>query len=173
VIFLFMGSVSGEKQSGSAALTLTKNLSHFSFIMAKLVSAVTMFLASLVIAVLICYGYTFWLFGTAGSFLDVVQGALAYAMFNLVLISITILASTISQSTTISAILAFCGFILLTLTGYVPKIGRVLPGTLLSKSVELSAGSPYQEFIFAIVITFGLVALCLFFAVQSIKRQEI
>lgn len=173
VIFLFMGCVTGEKQSGSAALTLTKNLSHTSFIMAKFVTAVAIFCTSLLLTVLICFGYTYFLFGYAGEIASVLLGVVAYAVFVTTLIAVTVLTSTISRSTTVSALLAFCGFIILSVSGYTPKIGIVLPGTLLSKTTELSSGAAYSGMMWAVVISLCISALCLYLSVLSLKNQEI
>jgi len=173
IIFLFMGCITGEKQSGSAALTLTKNLSHTSFVMAKFAAAAVIFLTSLVLAVLICFGYTYLLFGYAGGILNVLLGVTAYAVFTLTLLAITILTSAISQSTTVSAILAFCGFIVLSISSHVPRIGSMLPGTLLSKTVELSSGVIYSGIVEAVIISIGISVLCLYLSIYVMKRQEL
>jgi len=173
IIFLFMGCIAGEKQSGSAALTLTKNLTHTSFVLAKFVMAGVIFLTSLLLAALICFGYTYFLFGYAGEILNVLLGVMAYAVFTVTLLAITVLTSTISQSTTVSATLAFCGFIILSVSGYVPKVGFVLPGSLLSKTVELSSGVHYYGMMEATIISLCISALCLYLSIHALKRQEI
>jgi len=173
LIFLFMGCITGEKQSGSAAMTLTKNLSHTNFVTAKFATATAVFFLSLLPAALICFGYTHFLFGYAGEIINVLLSVVAYAVFMLTLLAITVLTSAISRSTTVGAILAFCGFIILSVSGYVPKIGFVLPGTLLSKTVELSFGTPYSGMIWSLIISLCISALCLYLSVLSLKRQEI
>ena len=173
MIFLFMGCVTGEKQSGSAALTLTKNLSHTSFIMAKFTAATSIFLTSILLAVLICFGYTYFLFGYAGEILNVLMGVIAYAVFTLALLAITVLTSTVSQNTTVSAVLAFCGFIILTISSYIPEIGSMMPGILLAKTVELSSGASYSSITVAVIISICISVICLYMSVLSLKRQEI
>ena len=173
IIFLFMSCVTGEKQSGSASLTLTKNLSHTSFIMAKFVTASAVICLSFLLSVLICFGYTHLLFGYAGAVTDILLGAIAYAIFSLTLLAIVVLTSTMAKSTAISALLAFASFILLTILTHVPHIGSVMPGVLLSKPVELSAGAAYSGIIGAVIVSVCISALCLYGSVWSLKKQEV
>lgn len=173
VIFLFMSSVAGEKQSGSAALTLTKNLTHTSFIIAKFIVAAITFIISFVLAVGLCYGYTYWLFGNAGQVFDVLTGGLCYTVFTLTLLALVILASTIAHSTTISAIISFAGFIILSISSYAPGIGKYMPGALLSKTTELSSGASFSGIGGAFAVSSCLTVVCIVSSVHSLKRQEI
>ena len=173
IIFLFMGCVIGEKQSGSAALSLTKNLSHTSFIIAKFSAAAIIFLISVLLALLICFGYTYFLFGYAGEISDVLMGIIAYGIFTLTLLAVIVLASTVSQNTTVSAILAFCAFIILSISSYIPQIGSMMPGILLAKTVELSTGETYSSITMATVVSVCISAVCLYLSVLALKRQEI
>ncbi len=173
VIFIFMGCVVGEKQSGSAALTLTKNLTHARFIMAKFTVSSAVLIASVVSAIILCYLYTYYLFETAGELQNVLMGALSYCIFMLLLVSVTVLSSTIAKSTAVSALLSFCGFILLSVSNYIPKIGAYLPGTLLSKAMELTTGTSSENVVWAIVISICIIVVCLFVSVRILKKQEI
>lgn len=173
VILLSMSSVVGEKRSGSAALTLTKNLSHAVFITAKFLSAAVCFLIALLLSVTLCYGYTLYLYGYAGEPAAILMGCAAYSLFTFVLLGVTVLASTAAQSTAVSAVLSFFGFIVLILSGYLPAIGRILPGSLLSKTVELSAGAQPSGMPGAVLVSVFVVALCLLLSAQILKRQEL
>lgn len=173
IIFIFMGCVVSEKQSGSAALTLTKNLSHARFIMAKFIAAATLLMISTLSSVILCYAYTNYLFGEAGELQSVFMGALAYFVFVLALLGATVLSSSIAKSTAVSAILAFCAFILLSVSNYTPKIGEYLPGTLLSKTMELTIGNFSNSIVWSIVTSLCITVLCLFTSIRILKRQEI
>lgn len=173
VIFMFMSCVSGEKQSGSAALTLTKNLSHTSFLIAKFAAAAIVFMISLFTAGALCYGYTYYLYGYAGALGDIVMGIAAYSVFTIVLLGVTVLASTIARSTAIVAVLSFCGFIILSISSYLPGIGQILPGNLLSKTAELSAGVLSNGIVWIFATSLCLTGLLLFLSVHILERQEI
>lgn len=173
IIFLFMACVSGEKQSGSAALTLTKNLSPAGFVMAKFTAAAVMVLGTLIPAVGICYGYTYYLFGQAGNFTGILSGMAAFYIFVLTLAAVTVMCSTLSQSTVISAVLAFSGFIILTVSNYIPWAGQFMPGALLAKTAGLSAGESYSGIVWTVILSFGSILLCLSGSIAALKKQEI
>lgn len=173
VIFIFMGCVVGEKQSGSAALTLTKNLHHTTFIMAKFIAATALIIISTFSAVLLCYTYTYNLFGYAGEFQNVLMGALVYSIFAVVLLGSTILSSTIAKSTAVSALLSFCAFLLLVVSNYVPKIGAYLPGTLLSKILEITTTTFSSSAIWSAVVALCITGVSLLASIRILKGQEI
>lgn len=173
IIFLFMSSVVGEKQSGSAALTLTKNLTHTSFILAKFLAAMITFLASFITASVLCYGYTYWFFNNAGKISDVCMGGLCYIVFTLMLLTFTILASTVTHNTTTSAIIAFASFIILGISNYIPVIGNYMPGVLLSKTVEISNGVMSSDIWIILLTSLCLGGVCLVLSIYFLKRQEI
>ncbi len=173
VIFMFMSCVSGEKQSGSAALTLTKNLTHTGFIITKFIAAAVCFTLSILLAGLICYAYTYYLFEYGGQFGNLIMGIAAYSIFMFALIGITVLASTIANSTAVTALLSFCGFIVLTLSSSIPVIGRMLPGALLSKTVELSTGIQPSGILWPFISSILVAILCIFLSIRLLERQEI
>ncbi|MGL4736024.1 MAG: ABC transporter permease [Cellulosilyticaceae bacterium] len=172
-IFMFMGCVVSEKSNGSAALTLTKNLSHTTFIMAKFIAAATLFILSTLASVVLCYIYTYYLFGYAGQLQNVFMGGLVYSVFVLVLLAITVLASTIAKSTVVAGLLSFCGFILLIIANYIPKIGEYLPGTLLSKMIEITTDVFVGSVTGTMVISLCMIGALLALAICILKKQEI
>ncbi|WP_455617698.1 ABC transporter permease [Eisenbergiella sp.] len=176
VIFMFMGCVSGEKQSGSAALTLTKNLTHTNFIVTKFAAAAVCFTFTFMAGGLICYGYTFYLFGYAGEVRDLFLGGAAYCLFIYALLGITVLSSTAARSTAAAAFLSFCGFLVLILSNLAPGIGPIAPGILLSKTVELSCGTYVAQspgIAGAFIVTVLLTVLCVLLSVRLLKKQEL
>ena len=173
VIFLFMSSVSGEKQSGSAALSLTKNLSHTNFIIAKFIAAAVCFTLSILLAELICFAYTYFLFGYAGKLSDLFMGILAYNISSYTLIGFILLASTLARSTAVTALLSFLGFILLSLSSGIPGIGRMLPGALFAQAVELIYGIQPSGMIWTFTIAILIAMLCVFLSIRKFETQEI
>lgn len=173
VIFMFMGCVSGEKRSGSAALTLTKNLTHANFIITKFIAAAVCFTFSIMLSGVICYAYTYFLFDYAGKISDLFMGIAAYSIFTFVLLSMTILASTVAHNTAVAALLSFCSFIVLSLSNLIPGIGSMLPGRLLSQTAELSYGIQPPDIMLTFIIAILIIVLCMFLSIRLLKRQEI
>ena len=172
VILLFMNGITGEKQSGSAALTLTKNLSHTGFVMAKFISAAIMLFASVLLTAAICYGYTYFLFGFAGNIVDIILGAIVLTAFMLTLLGFTMFASALTKSVTTSAILAVLGFIILPLLNFLPGVGGMMPGVLSTQALGISVGE-YSNILPSLLTALCISILCLFGAVSMLKRQEL
>lgn len=172
-IFIFMGCITNEKVSGAAALTLTKNLSHAKFVLAKYVAAITIFLISFVCAIVICYVYTYLLFGFAGELNNVIFGGIIYISLMMALISITVLASALSNSITVSALFSFGGFIFIIISSYIPVIGDIMPGTLLSKVVKQTTGVASESVLLSLLVIVVICFGCIYIAIESMKKKEI
>jgi ABC-2 type transport system permease protein len=172
IIFLFMGSISDEKKSGSAALTLTKNLSHTSFVLAKYSVLALMIIVAMVIGITVNYIYTYVLFDYAGEPGDVVLGAFAYLIVLLALLSVIILASAISRSNVTSGMLAFGGYLLLVFSNNIPVINKATPGELMVQAVNLTAGEDFS-ILPSVLVTITIVVICLVAAIHTLKKQEI
>jgi len=173
IILLFMGCITGEKQSGSTALTLTKNLSHTGFVMAKFIAMTAAIIVSMIVTVAVCYGYTYLLFGFAGNIVNVILGAVIFIVFMLTVLGFTILASALSKNTTNSAIIALFSFIILSVSAYLPWIGSMMPGMLLAKTTIITVGEKPGEIIFALLISLCILSICIFGAISILKKQEL
>lgn len=172
VIMLFMGSISGEKQSGCAALTLTKNLSHTSFVLAKFISMAVLLFFSFFLTTLIAYGYTHFLFGYAGSVADVLLGAVSYSLSLIALLGLIVFSSALTKSSVASAMMAFGAFIFFFVVAqHIPGIHSWAPGTLAQQPLALFAGEGLQ--LTSVFGALGLTVLCLVAAIHALKRQEI
>ncbi|MCL2593133.1 MAG: ABC transporter permease [Defluviitaleaceae bacterium] len=173
ILFIFMNIISGEKNSGSAALTLTKNLSHTTFVMAKFFMALLVFVLALVASVLITYGYTHFFFGESGQIMHVLGGALSFTVFVGFMISIIIFSSTISKGTAGSAAYSIIGYFVLILVGIISRIERFWPYTLVSRALNFTMGEPISDFIITFLITLAATALLLILSIRILKKQEI
>jgi ABC-2 type transport system permease protein len=172
-IFLFMGCICGERQSGSAALTLTKNLSHTNFVMAKFIAAASLLFVSIILAVAVCYGYIYFLFGFAGNIGHVLLGAVVCMIFMLNLLGVTMLSSALAKSSTTSAMLAFFSFLVLVMSSNLPVIGNKMPGILINQALAISTNEQSTGILYAVAVSLCISALCLIGAVRVIKKQEI
>jgi len=172
LIMLFMGCISGEKQSGSAALTLTKNLSHTSFVMAKFISAAVYIIVSFALAVGINYGYTYFFFDYAGGFAEVLLSAFTFGLSLIVLLALIVLCSALTKGSVASAMMSFGAYIFFFVVAQnIPIIHSWMPGTLSAQSLDLLTGGELQlRSIFGSLI---IAALCLFGAIHALKKQEI
>jgi ABC-2 type transport system permease protein len=128
-LLLGMSAVAGEKEHGTAALVLSKPMPRWAFISSKLTTQVLLYIPGFLLAWMGGYIYTVVLFGE----LDFPR----FALLNVVLLfwllpyaAITLLGSTIGNSTTSAAGISLVGVILLLLSSSIPQIGQVMPGAL-------------------------------------------
>ena len=173
VIFMFMGAISGERKSGTAALTLTKNISHESFILAKFVAAKLLIIVSTIVGVCMCIVYTSILFEDIGEVINILAGAFVFIIYLILVLSITIFASSLARSTAIGAFFSFVGVIFVGILGQLPKIGEYTPGTLLSRCVYVTLGEKFSEAIIPCAISVGISIILVFFAISILKKREI
>lgn len=174
VIVLFMGCISGEKQSGTASLALTKNLSHTSFVMAKFLSHLVVLTGFYILAVFVAQVYTKLLFDTSGNIVDVVLGGVIYYVGLVALLAFITLASSLTKSSLSSVMVALGGGVLAIIVSYVPGLRNLSPQYLMNKSMAVLAsggemGLPVLPLLGTVVVT----VLCLVGAVYVLKGQEI
>jgi ABC-2 type transport system permease protein len=173
IVLMFMSLVLREKRLGTADLVFCKGVSPAPFLLAKFVVAVCAALVCLFAAILVNFGYTVMLFGEGGQIGHVLAGAAAYGVFIIMTIAWVILASTLAKSTAISAVLGFLGFIGVLTLSAVPRVGRFLPGGLISNNTSITAGYFYPDFAAHLGVAVGLTVLFLGLAVYILKKQEL
>jgi len=172
-ILIFMGLVSEEKFKGTVVLVLTKAVPRATFLIAKFVAACMVLLISLFVSSIGFYYYTYLLFGEMpgiGTFV----GILMYLLFSVFILSFTLLASTISKSVAISALISIGGYFLLSIISLLPKISDFFPMKLTDAAYQISMGvSQANDFSKAIIVTcLGIVGL-LAISIISFQRQEL
>jgi len=170
-ILLVMGCVAQEKERGTASMILSKPLSRLSFLAAKFASLSLSFLVSLALAGIACYYYTIILFGRLDGLLFV-KINLLLGLWLLVYIAITLFFSTLAGSQVVAGGLAFAVLIVLSILSGIPRLGRYLPGELLSWANRVTAGAPGDAW-WAVVVSLGIILACFTAAWQIFERQEL
>ncbi len=173
VLLIFMSSICGEKQAKTAALLFTKNLSPAEFLIAKFMAAVGSVLLAFLSAVLLCWGYTYYLFGYAGEWKDILEGAFIYIIFMVTLLSIVMLASTFAMTTAFAAMFAFAGYLVLILSAYLPLVGSLMPGSLLPMTISVVINGSLIIILPQILIALMISSVCVFVSISVLKHQEI
>jgi ABC-2 type transport system permease protein len=170
-LLMSMGSVAQEKERGTAAMMLTRQVSRETFLLAKFTALAITFAASLVLAALGCWYYTLLLFQALdwGPFLAL--NGLMLVVF-LDYIAMTLLCSTLARSQAAAAGLAFCGLVLLGGLGALPRIGDYLPGKLFSWGTALLIGKADPAWP-ALWISLGLILVMLLAAGIIFRHQEL
>jgi ABC-2 type transport system permease protein len=170
-LLMSMGSVAQEKERGTAAMMLTRQVSRETFLLAKFTALAVTFAASLVLASLGCWYYTLLLFQALDWIPFLALNGLMLVVF-LDYIAMTLLCSTLARSQAAAAGLAFCGLVLLGGLGALPRIGDFLPGKLFSWGTALLIGKADPAWP-ALWISLGLIPGLLLAAGILFRRQEL
>ncbi len=170
-LLLTMGVVAQEKDKGTAAMMLVKPLPRGAFLAAKFAALAITFAASLALAALACYYYTWLLFEA----LDLprwlaLNGLLL--LFVLVYVAVTLFCSTLARSAAAAGGLAFGVMLLLAIPGSIPGVGEYLPGQLIAWGAGLMAGLT-ESYWPALWVSLGLILAALAGAWAVFKRQEL
>jgi ABC-2 type transport system permease protein len=171
-IVLGMGAVAGEKERGTAAMILSKPMPRWIFITSKFVAQTIVYLVSFLIAAISAYYYTYFLFGPPdlGSFLAM-NGLLM--LWLLVFVAVTLLGSTIGQSTGGAAGIAAVGAVLILILGGIPTIGQLMPGALVGWAGQLSLPGLAVPNGGALAMGLVLIIVFLVTAVAVFEQQEL
>lgn len=171
-VLLGMGSVAGEKESGTAVMVLSKPLPRWAFLLSKFAAQVLVYLGAFIIAGVGAGYYTWYLFGEldAGSFALV--NLLLFAWL-LPFVAITLLGSAWGKSTGAAAGIGLAGSVLLMLLGSIPQYGQLFPGALAAWAQALSSSAATPPNGGALAVSLMVVVLCLVGALAIFEKQEL
>lgn len=128
-LLLGMGSVAGEKEHGTASLSLSKPLTRWAFLFSKLIIQTGMYFIGLALAFLGASLYTYVLFGSFDVMRFLLMNA-ALFMWLLPFTAITLLGSVIGATTGAAAGVALVGVVFLFASSAIPPIAPLMPGAL-------------------------------------------
>jgi ABC-2 type transport system permease protein len=167
-----MASVVGEKHSGTAALTLSKPVSRFTFLLGKLLALLVTFAVGVGIGLGAGYAYTGMLFTwlAPGGFIVLGFGLLLYLLFYG---SLSLLASTLMRSQLAAAGLAFGLTLALGLLGTIPAVGAYLPAGLTGWGRAVAIGLDVETPWKAIAATLLLIPGLLLAGWGALRQQEL
>lgn len=170
-ILLPMGSVSGEKERGTAALVLSKPLPRGAFVLAKAAAFGLVFALSLLIAGLAGYYYTGLLFEFLPFDRWLAMNGLLW-LYAMVYVGLTLLFSTISRSQALAAGLSFAVLLGLSVVGISRTIAVYLPAQLVTWSAVLfiQPGTTYWG---SFWVSAGIGIVSLLAAWLIFRRQEL
>ncbi len=173
VILIFMSIVVNEKVKGSATLVLTKTVSRSQFILSKFFSSAILFTLSYLLSVGACIYYTYLLFNRFYND-NLILGLFLMWLFMIVIIAMTILASTLAKNVTISAVLGFLGFVGFSAISSLPVIKEYSPASMTVLGLSLINGkADTMDAAAPIIISFIMIIGFLISSIYIFKKQEI
>jgi len=173
LIVLFMGAIVSERQRGTTDLVITKGLSQMNFVLSKFSVISVTLLFTMLVSILLAYLYTFALFDEVGTMGNALLGALVYSLFLLLIVALILLCSALARSSAVAALLSFVGFLVILFISSLPVVGRLFPGNLHERSMEITtAGYFHGDLLGNVLLSLALTALFLLLAVLVLKRRE-
>ncbi|MCX7774407.1 MAG: ABC transporter permease [Clostridia bacterium] len=173
ILLVFMGMVSTEKSKGTAVLVLTKGVPRGTFLVAKFISALVVFLISYGVSIGIFLYYTNLLFGKV---LDssTLPSFFFFGLFVIFMIALTLFCSTLAKSTGQSALMVVLTYFLLSILSAVPQLKAYLPNTLSAFNYPLSdAANALSQYQGPILSSLVLTAFFMVGAIMIFRKQEI
>ena len=166
-----MGSVAQEKERGTAAMMLVKPMPRSMFILAKFAGLALLFAATLLVAGLACYYYTYLLFEAldVGAWLAL-NGLLLLQI--LVYVAATILCSTLLRTQIAAGGAAFGFMLVLAIFGAIPGWAKYFPGELTNWGMRLMAGDLQASWT-ALTIAVLIIVVSLAAAILAFRKQEL
>jgi len=177
-VALGMTAVAAEKESGTAALIMSKPMPRWAFVTSKFAAQALVYAAGFMIACLGAIFYTWLLFGVAavGEF---VTASLLMLLWLLVFVAAALLGSVIGGTTAAAAGYGFGLSILWLLTGVIPNYGQLFPGGLITWASVIGQGlspePPPTGFLNfgAVALAVVLIVLQLLLAIGLFEPQEL
>ena len=171
-ILLAMGSVAREKESGTAALVLSKPVGRPAFLLAKLIALGATMTTGVALAGAATYLYTAILFETLPMAGYVVFCGLVLLTY-LVTMTVTFLGSVVLRSAMGAAGIGVGGFVVLLTLSAIPVVGEyspmALPGPAMALALGEAAGGVAKPLISSIV----LISLAWMAAWVSFRKQPL
>jgi len=170
-VLIAMGAIAREKERGTAAMLLVKPVGREAFVLSKLVATSAVFIVALVLGAAACYAYTMMLIesGDLGGFIVL---TLLMALFLVFCLALTLLYSSVFRSSLLAGGVALATLIGQSVLTQLPLIGDFVPGSLAAWNVELLSGQPANIWP-SIIVTFVLIAACVYFSAVVLRRREI
>jgi ABC-2 type transport system permease protein len=172
-VLLGMNAVAGEKETGTAAMILSKPMPRWAFIVSKFAGQALVYASAFLVAGLGAYTYTWILFGSfsAGVFTAI---NLLLLLWLLVYVAAALLGSVIGSTVAAAAGFGLGISVVLLLAGNIPQYGQLFPSGLMGWASLLGANTAQIPANGGAVAGAGvLIVLCLLWAVALFERQEI
>jgi ABC-2 type transport system permease protein len=170
-VLLAMGAVAREKERGTAAMVLSKPVSRADFLLGKFVALTLVFSLCLALAGLACYYYTVVLFEGTGE-ARFVEMNLLLGLFIEFYLAVTLLGSTVARSQVVAGGLGLGAVFVVAILGVLPRFGDYMPTALLDWAQALMAGTGEPAW-GAVVVSLGVIVVCLGAALVVFERQEV
>jgi ABC-2 type transport system permease protein len=171
-VLLTMGSVAGEKESGTAGFVLTKPATRLAFLTAKFGGLVATLAGAVVASGAGAYLYTAVLFSTPSA-AGFAAACLVLLLGLLVVAAVTFLGSTLVRSAIPAAGVGLAAIVVGATVASIPHAGRFSPFGLGTFANDLGVGRTPTDWGWPIVVNVTIVAVAIAASWLAFRRQEL
>lgn len=171
IVFITCLAIVREKSKGTAVLTLTKNISRTSFILAKFTSYAFWYTLIYVISYAVFVGLTQLLIKESFN-TNALQAILIFYLAGLFYVTSSIFASCIGKNTLVSCLIGFAIYALNIIFAAIPYLRNFAPGTLINLSVTALNGD-FNDLLEPLITTLILIPVLLISGVVVFSKQEL
>jgi len=171
LIFITCLAVVREKQKGTAILTLTKNISRPTFVIAKYVSYVFWYTVIYIISY-IPYAIMTKILINEGISKDALISLGVFYIMGLMFASSAILASCIGKNTLISCLISLGIYAVMYILSAIPYVNRYTPAMLVNNSVMIVTGD-YSYLLIPMISCIVCTLLFIVIGIMSFEKQEL
>ena len=170
IVITGAGSISSERASGTAVLTLTKPIARSTFILAKILSQSILLVACSALGAILCAALTRVIFGPAPLW-PFAEAVLLWLVYALLLVTVMTLVSVWfpARGAAAGAGLAFL-FLNFLIAIWAPAVRYTFAGLLPAASKALVGQPPV---VWPLVTAAGMSVVCAVVAVRIFRRQEL
>jgi ABC-2 type transport system permease protein len=171
-VLLAMGSVAGEKESGTAAFVLTKPVTRPAFLVAKFGGLAITLAVAVAASGAGAYLYTAVLFATPTA---VGFGAACLVLLLGVLVpaAVTFMGSTLVRSPIPAAGVGLAAIVVAGTVAAIPNAGRFSPFGFTVLANDLALGRAVTDWTWPVVVNVGIVLAALAASWLAFRRQEV
>lgn len=162
----------GEYQTGTLVLSLTKGLERYKVVVSKTIILIVLWTVCYWLCFGITYGYTAYFWDNS-----VVQNRMfsveCWWLFGIWIISLIILFSTILNANT-SVLVAVGGVVLVSyLLGLLPKVSRYLPTQLTDGNSLIYGAAETEAYIAPLIITVAISVICIAMSIPIFNKKPL
>ncbi len=174
IVFLLMYSsiFTGEYQSGSLILILTKGVSRYKIVLSKTLILLSLWTAGYWLCYGVTYAYTAY-YWDQSVMQSLTPAALNRWLFGVWTVSLSVLFSVLSKSYS-SVLLGTGGCVLASyLLGQLPKLRAYTPTALTDSMTLLLGAKEPDKFLPALLVTVGISLLCVIASIPIFNKKQL
>lgn len=173
IIFIVAGAISDEKSHKTLEILLTKPVSRIEFILSKFKSYFISIVAIFAVCSTIFYFYTTSIFATFNLINFTIMAAIAL-LYILMIVAITILASTVVKNSIIAGGIGFASYIVFgTVFSLIGPLKPYSPGMIFDIYKDVVTSGWTNSLIWPLIITLIVIVLSVIFSIVIFRKQEI